>query len=151
MRACPYKYTLLTLSLSFHVLQNTLQCFPLGVKSSLEQQVAELKVNAEVKSTEPPTDLDDKRLSSGKAICRPMGALHLWVLAAVSAYFKWEKSWRWLTEMQKRIYDRWWKEQLEKCLFFEKYRSVDRNFRLSHNWRIPGSEQIQGVACDVFH
>uniref|UniRef100_A0A3P8WQ87 Dishevelled-binding antagonist of beta-catenin 3a n=1 Tax=Cynoglossus semilaevis TaxID=244447 RepID=A0A3P8WQ87_CYNSE len=56
---------------------NTLQCFPLGVKSSLEQQVAELKVNAEVKSTEPPTDLDDKRLSSGKAICRPMESKYL--------------------------------------------------------------------------
>ncbi|KAG7515440.1 hypothetical protein JOB18_008308 [Solea senegalensis] len=39
---------------------------PAGVRSSLEQQVAELKVNTEVRSTEPPTDLESKRFSSGE-------------------------------------------------------------------------------------
>uniref|UniRef100_A0A8C4GKA1 Dapper homolog 3 n=1 Tax=Dicentrarchus labrax TaxID=13489 RepID=A0A8C4GKA1_DICLA len=47
---------------------SSLQCTPWGVKVSLEQQVAELKVNTEVKSADSPTNLEDSRLSSGKTI-----------------------------------------------------------------------------------
>ncbi|KAG7222794.1 hypothetical protein INR49_016113 [Caranx melampygus] len=46
-------------------LQTSLQCAPCGINSSLEQQVAELKVNTEVKTAESPADLQDRRLSSG--------------------------------------------------------------------------------------
>ncbi|GAA6232537.1 dapper homolog 1-like [Lates japonicus] len=41
---------------------------PWGIKSSLEQKVAELRVNTEVKSAEPPTDVEDTRLSSGEVL-----------------------------------------------------------------------------------
>ncbi|XP_040908374.1 dapper homolog 3 [Toxotes jaculatrix] len=47
---------------------SSIQCTPWGVKSSLEQQVAELKVNTEVKSAESPTDLEERRLSSGEVL-----------------------------------------------------------------------------------
>uniref|UniRef100_A0A3Q3K9B3 Dishevelled-binding antagonist of beta-catenin 3a n=1 Tax=Monopterus albus TaxID=43700 RepID=A0A3Q3K9B3_MONAL len=43
------------------------QC-PWGIKASLEQQVAELKVNTGVKSADSPIDLEDNRLCSGKVI-----------------------------------------------------------------------------------
>ncbi|XP_035034281.1 dapper homolog 1 isoform X1 [Hippoglossus stenolepis] len=43
-----------------------LQCTPWGLKLSLEQQVAELKVNSQVKSTKPY--LGDNRLSSGDVL-----------------------------------------------------------------------------------
>ncbi|XP_040005548.1 dapper 1-like isoform X2 [Xiphias gladius] len=43
---------------------SSIQCTSWGIKSSLEQQVAELKVNTEVKSAESPADLEDRRLSS---------------------------------------------------------------------------------------
>ncbi|XP_044079104.1 dapper homolog 3-like [Siniperca chuatsi] len=45
-----------------------LQCTPCGIKASLEQQVAELKVNTEVKSADSPTDLEDSQISSGEVI-----------------------------------------------------------------------------------
>ncbi|XP_030602682.1 dapper homolog 3-like [Archocentrus centrarchus] len=44
---------------------SSLQCTPWGLRVSLEQQVAELKVNSEVKSTDS-TDLDSSQLISGK-------------------------------------------------------------------------------------
>lgn len=62
----PVKYNLLSLSLC--VFQSSLQCPPWGIDPSLEQQVAELKVNTEVKSADSPTDLEDGRLCSGKII-----------------------------------------------------------------------------------
>uniref|UniRef100_A0A8D3B0T8 Dapper 1-like n=1 Tax=Scophthalmus maximus TaxID=52904 RepID=A0A8D3B0T8_SCOMX len=49
---------------------NSLHCTPWGIKSSLEQQVAELKVNTEVKSAELRPDLEDKRLNSGETETR---------------------------------------------------------------------------------
>ncbi|XP_070699730.1 dapper homolog 3-like [Pempheris klunzingeri] len=47
---------------------SSLQCMPWGTKASLEQQVAELKVNADVKSADSPTDLEDNRQSSGEVL-----------------------------------------------------------------------------------
>ncbi|XP_071317307.1 dapper homolog 3-like [Trachinotus anak] len=47
---------------------NTLQSASFGIKSSLEQQVAGLKVNTEVKATESPIDLKDRLLSSGEVL-----------------------------------------------------------------------------------
>ncbi|XP_029304891.1 dapper 1-like [Cottoperca gobio] len=47
---------------------SSLQCSPCGMKSSLEQQVAELKVNTEVQS-ESPTDLqEDSKIISGEVL-----------------------------------------------------------------------------------
>ncbi|XP_060911708.1 dapper homolog 3-like [Labrus mixtus] len=43
---------------------SSLQCTPWSIKTSLEQQVAELNVNSEVKSADP-ADLEDNQLSSG--------------------------------------------------------------------------------------
>ncbi|XP_068577390.1 dapper homolog 3-like [Cebidichthys violaceus] len=43
---------------------SSLQCMPWGIKASLEQQVAELKVNTEVQSADYPTDLEDCQLIS---------------------------------------------------------------------------------------
>ncbi|XP_045896685.1 dapper homolog 1-like isoform X1 [Micropterus dolomieu] len=43
-------------------------CMPWGINTSLEQQVAELKVNTEDKSELSPTDLEDNRLSSGEVL-----------------------------------------------------------------------------------
>ncbi|XP_030648063.1 dapper homolog 3 [Chanos chanos] len=40
-------------------------CTPWGLMSSLEQQVGELRVDAESASVEPPTDVEDSRPSSG--------------------------------------------------------------------------------------
>ncbi|XP_035469576.1 dapper 1-A-like [Scophthalmus maximus] len=55
---------------------NSLHCTPWGIKSSLEQQVAELKVNTEVKSAELRPDLEDKRLNSGETlVTRQNGSL----------------------------------------------------------------------------
>ncbi|XP_070774214.1 dapper homolog 3-like [Enoplosus armatus] len=45
---------------------SSLQCTPWGIKASLEQQVAELKVNSEVKSADSPTDPKDGRLNPGE-------------------------------------------------------------------------------------
>lgn len=61
------KNNLLALALSLCVFQNS-WCMPWGINTSLEQQVAELKVNTEDKSELSPTDLEDNRLSSGKII-----------------------------------------------------------------------------------
>ncbi|KAM9347996.1 uncharacterized protein ABDE67_010064 [Symphorus nematophorus] len=47
---------------------SSLQCTPWGIKASLEEQVAELKVNTEVKSADSPADLEDSRLSSGEVL-----------------------------------------------------------------------------------
>ncbi|XP_033494791.2 uncharacterized protein LOC117264707 [Epinephelus lanceolatus] len=47
---------------------SSLQCTPWGIKASLEQQVAELKVNTEVQSTDPPTDLEDSQLTAGEVL-----------------------------------------------------------------------------------
>ncbi|KAF3706821.1 Dapper 1-B [Channa argus] len=43
-----------------------IKCSPLGTKESLEQQVAELKINSEVKSAD--TDLEDSRHISGEVL-----------------------------------------------------------------------------------
>ncbi|XP_034538773.1 dapper homolog 3-like [Notolabrus celidotus] len=51
---------------------SSLQCTPWGIKTSLEQQVAELNVNTEVKSADPPAALEDSPLSSGEVL----GAKH---------------------------------------------------------------------------
>lgn len=53
---------------SFCVFQSSLHCAPWDIDPSLEQQVAELKVNTELKSAESPADLEDSRLCSGKTI-----------------------------------------------------------------------------------
>ncbi|XP_071392212.1 dapper homolog 3-like [Centroberyx affinis] len=45
---------------------SSLQCTPWGIMASLEQQVAELKVNTDVKSVDSPADPEDSRLSSGE-------------------------------------------------------------------------------------
>ncbi|CAJ1064474.1 dapper homolog 3-like [Xyrichtys novacula] len=45
-----------------------LQCTPWGIKASLEQQVAELNVNTEVKPSDPPADLEDTPLSPGEVL-----------------------------------------------------------------------------------
>nr|XP_020477408.1 dapper homolog 1-like isoform X2 [Monopterus albus] len=48
-------------------LQSPQQC-PWGIKASLEQQVAELKVNTGVKSADSPIDLEDNRLCSAEVL-----------------------------------------------------------------------------------
>lgn len=53
---------------SDRVQTSSLQCTPWDIKASLEQQVAELKVNTEVKSADSPTDLKDSQLSSGQVL-----------------------------------------------------------------------------------
>ncbi|XP_070838302.1 dapper homolog 3-like [Chaetodon trifascialis] len=47
---------------------SSLQCMPWGIKASLEQQVAELKVNTEVKPTDSHTDLEDSQVTSGEVL-----------------------------------------------------------------------------------
>uniref|UniRef100_A0A3B4USJ2 Dishevelled-binding antagonist of beta-catenin 3a n=1 Tax=Seriola dumerili TaxID=41447 RepID=A0A3B4USJ2_SERDU len=47
---------------------NSVRCTTCGIKSSLEQQVAELNVNTEVKAAESYTDPEDRQLSSGEVL-----------------------------------------------------------------------------------
>lgn len=54
--------------LSFTLHTSNLQCTPWGIKSSLEQQVAQLKVNSEVKAADSPADVEDGRLSPGEVL-----------------------------------------------------------------------------------
>uniref|UniRef100_A0A3Q1IXF4 Uncharacterized protein n=1 Tax=Anabas testudineus TaxID=64144 RepID=A0A3Q1IXF4_ANATE len=46
----------------------SVQCPSYALKESLEQQVAELKMNTEVKSAHSPADLEDSHLNSGKML-----------------------------------------------------------------------------------
>uniref|UniRef100_A0A3Q3NG08 Dishevelled-binding antagonist of beta-catenin 3a n=1 Tax=Mastacembelus armatus TaxID=205130 RepID=A0A3Q3NG08_9TELE len=54
--------------LSLCVFQSSLQCTPWDINTTLEQQVSELKVNTEVKSTGSPNDLKDNELNSGEVL-----------------------------------------------------------------------------------
>ncbi|KAF1379025.1 hypothetical protein PFLUV_G00196880 [Perca fluviatilis] len=68
----------------------SLQCTPCGIKASLEQQVAELKANTEVQSTDSPTDLKDSQLISGEVLVArknvsPESNDHLLVPCSLSA------------------------------------------------------------------
>ena len=65
LRVFPSQYNLLTHSVSLRVFQSALQSMPWGTKASLEQQVAELKVNTEVQSADSPTDKEDGQLIQG--------------------------------------------------------------------------------------
>ncbi|KAF7658179.1 hypothetical protein LDENG_00016560 [Lucifuga dentata] len=47
---------------------SSLQCTPWGIMASLEQQVAELKVNTESKLTDSPADLMDGRTNPGEVL-----------------------------------------------------------------------------------
>ncbi|KAM7374954.1 hypothetical protein PAMP_007578 [Pampus punctatissimus] len=47
---------------------SSLQCTPWGIMASLEQQVAHLKVNAEVKSADSSAILEESQLSSGEVL-----------------------------------------------------------------------------------
>ncbi|XP_029923902.1 dapper 1-like [Myripristis murdjan] len=47
---------------------SSLQCTPWGIMASLEQQVAELKVNTEAKSADLPADLEVSQQSSGDTL-----------------------------------------------------------------------------------
>ncbi|KAM7398691.1 hypothetical protein PAMA_006545 [Pampus argenteus] len=47
---------------------SSLQCTPWGIMASLEQQVEQLKVNAEVKSADSPANLEESQLSSGEVL-----------------------------------------------------------------------------------
>lgn len=58
---------------------SSLQCTPWGIMASLEQHVAQLKVNTEVKLANPPTVLEDSQppageISSPKEDCLPVEA-----------------------------------------------------------------------------
>ncbi|XP_042355049.1 dapper homolog 3-like [Plectropomus leopardus] len=53
---------------SFGLQTSSLQCTPWGIKASLEQQVAELKVNTEVQSADSPADLEDSHLTAGEVL-----------------------------------------------------------------------------------
>ncbi|XP_035523108.1 dapper homolog 1-like [Morone saxatilis] len=55
---------------------SSLQCTPWSGKASLEQQVAELKVNTEVQSADSPTNLEDSRLSSGEVLVAKQNRFH---------------------------------------------------------------------------
>ncbi|XP_031733520.1 dapper homolog 3-like isoform X1 [Anarrhichthys ocellatus] len=50
------------------------KCMPCAMKASLEQQVAELKVNTEVQSTDSPTDLEDCKIISGEVLAAKNGS-----------------------------------------------------------------------------
>ncbi|KAI3373482.1 hypothetical protein L3Q82_021950 [Scortum barcoo] len=88
---------------------SSLQCTPWGIKASLEQQVAQLKVNTEVKAADSLADVEDGRLSSGEVLGEKLNRSHesnyplvLRSLSATEGTGETETGGTWLSNLMRR-------------------------------------------------